>query len=251
MRKILKIGAEVESSNTVGYVKLSTVEGLTLIGVQFQTVGGRGANLSATMVPSGLVGYDWDSFEGGDQMYCWDPAQQGYAIIYTYAGDTVPEWVPATMAGKWMDENMEAVSDPIALGEGVWIESTAQSANIIVLGEVNTNAVQKALGYGLNLVANPYPKALDVNSATYTGLVGFDWDSFEGGDQMYCWDPAQQGYAIIYTYAGDSVPEWVPATMAGKWMDENMEAVSDPIPVGGAVWIESTTATEASVRFTY
>lgn len=125
------IGAEVESSNTVGYMKLSTVEGLNLIGVQLQTVGGNGSNLSATMAISGLVGYDWDAFSGGDEMLVWDKEAQGYSTSYVYAGDSVPaaitEALGYDLSGKWMDGDMLPVSEPIPVGGAVWIDSKTES----------------------------------------------------------------------------------------------------------------------------
>ena len=251
--------AEVVSSNIVGYSKVSTVAGLNLIGVQFQAVGANGvSDLNATMTPAGLVGFDWDNGEGGDQLYVWDPSAQGYATIYTYAGDAVPAEITNDLgydlSGKWMDNNLFPIDEPPALGDGLWIESTATSAGITVSGEVNTNAVTKTLVPGLNLVANPYPKALNVNDATYSGLVGFDWENGEGGDQLYVWNPELQGYSIIYTYAGDSVPAEITTDLgydlSGKWMDNNLIPVDEPIPINGAVWIEST-AINGSVTFTY
>ena len=255
------VKAEVTSSNTVGYQKLSTVAGLNLLGVQFQTVGGTGSNLSENMALSGLVGFDWSEFAGGDQMYVWDKTAQGYSTIYTYAGDSVPADITTALgydlSGKWMDASMLPVTEPIALGEGLWVDSTAsEEATIVVSGEVNTNAVTKTIVSGLNLIANPYPKAFDVNSATYTGLVGFDWSEFAGGDQMYVWNKTAQGYSTIYTYAGDSVPADITTALgydlSGKWMDASMLPVSEPIPVGEAVWIDtSTESSSASVSFTY
>ena len=247
------------SSNIVGYAKVSTVTGLNLVGVQFQAIGGNGvSDLNATMAPSGLVGFDWDAGEGGDQLYVWDVANQYYATTYTYAGDSVPAEITQDLgydlSGKWMDGNMEPIAEMPALGDGLWIESTAASAEIVVSGEVNTNAVTKTLVPGLNLIANPYPKALNINDATYSGLVGFDWDAGEGGDQLYVWKQDEQYYATTYTYAGDSVPAEITQDLgydlSGKWMDGNMEPVVDPIPINGAVWIEST-ALNGTVTFTY
>ena len=251
--------AEVYSSNIVGYQKLSTVAGLNLIGVQFQAIGGAGvSDLNSTMTPSGLVGFDWENGEGGDQLYVWDQEGQYYATIYTYAGDSVPseisEELGYDLSGKWMDNDMLPIAEPPSLGDGLWIESTAVSAEIVVSGEVNTNSVTKSVIPGLNLVANPFPKALNVNDATYSGLVGFDWENGEGGDQLYVWNQEEQYYSTIYTYAGDSVPEEITEELgydlSGKWMDNDMLPVEEPIPVGGAIWIEST-AENGTVTFNY
>ena len=127
--------AEVVSSNIVGYAKVSTVTGLNLIGVQFQAIGGNGvSDLNATMAPSGLVGFDWENGEGGDQMYVWDPAAQGYATIYTYAGDSVPAEITQDLgydlSGKWMDNDMLPVDEPIPVGGAIWIESTALNGTV-------------------------------------------------------------------------------------------------------------------------
>jgi len=250
--------ADVYSSNIVGYTKVSTGPQLNLIGLCFQPVGGNGTTtINDTISSSGLVGFDWDLGEGGDQMYIWDATAQGYAFSYTYAGDSVPEAITTELgydlSGKWMDGDLLPVSVPADLGSGIWIESSALAATVVLAGEVSSNeTVTVAIGPQLNLVANPYPTALNVNSATYTGLVGFDWDLGEGGDQMYVWDAGAQGYSASYTYAGDSVPEAITTELgydlSGKWMDGDLLPVSTPIPVGGAMWIQSTTSS-GSVTF--
>ena len=243
----------------MGYSKVSTIAGLNLIGVQFQAVGANGlSDLNATMSPSSLVGYDWENFEGGDQLYVWDVENQYYATTYTYAGDSVPAEITDALgydlSGKWMDGNMEPIAETPSLGDGLWIESTAVSAEIVMSGEVNTNSVTKTIVPGLNLVANPYPKALNINDVTYAGLTGYDWENFEGGDQLYVWKQDEQYYATTYTYAGDSVPAEITDALgydlSGKWMDGNMEPVDVPIPINGAIWIEST-ALNGTVTFTY
>ena len=245
------------SSNIVGYQRVDLAQGLNLVGVQFQPVGGNGtAVINEILTVSGINGYDWDNFADGDEMDIFDPAAQGYTTFYQYAGDSVPDTITQMLgydlSGKWMDASMQPVSDPTDLGDGVWIKTSSSAASITLSGEVSTNSFTKTLSIGLNLVANPYPEEWDINSATYSGLTGYDWDNFAEGDEMDLFDSDAQGYTTFYFYAGDSVPATITQMLgydlSGKWMDSSMQPVSTPIPVGGAIWIK-TSSSSARVTF--
>lgn len=125
------------------------------------------------------------------------------------------------------------------------------SSNIVGYTKLTTGANLNLIGLCMQPVGGTGTTTInDIMSSS--GLVGFDWDALEGGDLMYIWNPTAQGYSTIYTYAGDSVPEAITTELgydlSGKWMDGDLAPVATPIPVGGAMWIQSTTSS-GSVAF--
>jgi len=199
----------------------------------------------------------------------WDPAAQGYPVFYTWTGPDA-ESVGGTEAGtnnKWVDlgtwEGDVATLPEIAIpvGGAAWIlRTTASEASVTFAGQVKTTATELALSQGFNMFANSMPIALSMNTAsqvTYTGLAGIsDWNAMTGGDQLMIWDPAAQGYPVFYTWTGPDA-ESVGGTEAGtnnKWVDLGTwegDVATLPeitIPVGGAAWLQRTSAGVASIN---
>ena len=236
--------AEVVSSNIVGYSKLDLANGFTMVGVPFQQVGTENTASVQNIKASGLAGFDWVAFDGGDTLLIWDPSQQMYPTELVYSGDTqtaemVDMGVPA---GVWFDMATFAPADmELANGSAVWIVGSTATGTVTLSGEVPTNAAPVQLVAGFNMVANPYPKAAAINDVvSCSGLVGFDWVAFDGGGTLLIWDPAQQMYPTELVWSGDTqtaemVDMGVPA---GVWFDMATFAPADTeIPVGGAFWI--------------
>jgi len=261
--------AQVESVNIVGYSTTSLENGFNMVGVNFEAVGGGAADLNNVVIPDGLAGIsDWDNFTGGDQLLIWDPAAQGYPVFYTWTGPNA-ESVGGCEAGtnnKWVDLNtwnLDVATLPvidIPVGGAAWVlRTTVGLASLTFSGQVKTTATQVALEQGFNMFANTMPVSLNANNAsqvTFTGLAGIsDWDNFTGGDQLLIWDPAAQGYPVFYTWTGPNA-ESVGGCEAGtnnKWVDLNtwnLDVATLPvidIPVGGAAWLQRTTAGAASI----
>ena len=238
--------AEVVSSNIVGYSKLDLANGFTMVGVPFQQVGTENTVSVQDIKASGLTGFNWDTFEsGGDTLLIWDPTQQMYPTEFIYTGDTETEAMTGMgiPAGVWFDMATFAPADlDVENGSAVWIVSEGANGVVTLSGEVPTNAVPVQLVTGFNMVANPYPKATDVNDIfTVSGLTGFNWDTFEsGGDTLLIWDPAQQMYPTEFIYTGDTQTEAMAGMgiPAGVWFDMATFAPAvQEIPVGGAFWI--------------
>ena len=106
-------GAEVVSSNVVGYYKLNLANGYTQIGVQLQNVGDDAGTIGLNDLSfNGLTGYDWDAGTPGDSITIWDSASQSYAATYYWTA-----------------------TDPFELGIGsnVWFdESALAKANVTI-----------------------------------------------------------------------------------------------------------------------
>lgn len=246
------VGMAVESVNTVGYTTVDVASGgFTLFGVQFQEISGSGTiNIQDVVDTSGLVGFDWVSFTGGDQLLIWNPAVQGYAQQYTWV-DADPYFMVGAV-DVWVDPGTFApVTVDLDVGSAFWISSSGTGATATHAGEVpaDPTGVSSTLYEGFTLLSNPYPTALNINTdVTYTGLAGFDWVSFTGGDQLLLWDPTSQGYAQQYTWV-DADPYFMVGAV-NVWVDPGTFAPVDvSVPVGGAFWVQKTTAAAGNVQY--
>ncbi len=233
-------GAEVVSSNIVGYNKVNLVKGFTQIGVQFQNVGTDDQSIGLNDLQfTGLVGFDWDEFVAGDTLTIWDPTTQTYANTYSWSGVRSEDYdVPANV---WFDEAELAEADvPLSAGDSVFVNSSSQETpTATVAGEVMSDAaVTIQLSKGFTQFANPYPVAVKINDISFSGLTGFDWSEFVATDTLTIWDPSTQTYPNTYSWSGEGSEDYdVPANV---WFDEAELAEADvTIPVGGTVFINS------------
>ena len=241
-------GAEVVSSNVVGYEKVNLVKGFTQIGVQFQNVGATDGSIMLNDLSfSGLAGYDFDNFLTGDTVTMWDAASQSYSVTYSWSGNGSTEY--AIPANVWFDEGefTGQAEVPLEAGSSVFVRSAA-AAGMTQAGEVIGGAtVKKDLSKGFTQLANPFPVAFDINDATYEGLAGYDFDNFLTGDTLTMWDAATQSYSVTYSWSGNGSTEY--AIPANVWFDEGDftgQAVVD-IPVAGSIFIKA--ANGGSVTF--
>lgn len=240
-------GAEVVSSNIVGYDKINLSEGFNLVGIQFQTVGAT-SDLSrkiatiATLDDS-MSGYD-DGYEYATQMQVWDPGTASYTI-YGWAG-TSPGDIDGMdeLNNQWLDFNTEETDETIQVMNGVWIK--AEKAGTMTLsGQVLQADTPQTinLAEGFNIVANPYP--VEVKIAEFGKLdatmSGYD-DGYEYATQMQVWNPATASYTI-YGWAGTSPGEIDGmSALNNQWLDFNTEETTDTLPIGAAVWIKAEKA---------
>ena len=241
-------GAEVVSSNIVGYNKVNLYPGLTMAGIQFQAIGDSNREIDIQDVVSieGLTGFDWDSFDGGDQMIIWSPSDQLYTTTYVWS-DADP--FGAGTENKWIDDSFSPAEDVLKTGDAVFFNSSSdKTLTAVFSGEVSdmTAAISLHVSPGLTMLANPFPFELKINeNMTPSGLVGFDWDSFDGGDQLIVWNPEEQLYDETYIWS-DSDP--FGTGTQNKWIDDSFSPAEASIPVGGAFFI-NTSGEGGSISF--
>ena len=220
-----------------------------MIGTCFQAVGVENEISVQDIKAKGLTGVDWTfATEAGDTLSVWSSADQGYLTTLYYTGDEASEAMANNGAepGQWFDMEAYAASDLVLKpGDAFWIESTSASATVTQAGEVPTDAPVISIVPGLNMIANPYPKAVAVNDLfTATGLTGVDWTfQTEAGDTLAIWDPEEQAYLVTLYYTGDTASQAMTDNGAepSTWFDMESYATAETvIPVGGAFWIQSS-----------
>jgi len=258
------VAADGVPSNIVGYGTTPLSKGMNMVGVNFKEVGKPSGDLQTLFLPSGLVGVNWGTLLGGDQLMVWDPAAQGYPIFYTWTGaDADTELGETGVANKWVDLNTFdgtpstlPVID-LSVGGAAWIVTESASASFISHGEVKEDATGIPLLAGMNMIANTLPIDINLNSGTkmvFNGLAAVDWGTLLGGDQLMVWDSTAQGYPIFYTWTGaDADTELGETGVSNKWVDLNtFDGTSATVPVidlsiNGAVWVVRSTGSSASV----
>ena len=157
----------IESANTVGYLNNNgTIAGLNMVAPGFQDVGFTTTKLSGLKVTNasgGEVGTGTcvinliDEIGNTLKSYSW--ASQGRGTNKTWG---------------W-EENGTRVDDTVVFGRGVGLLFTAETAGDTVksAGEVNLSSVTNSETVaGLNIVANPFPTSLKLNTLKVTTAAG-------------------------------------------------------------------------------
>ena len=222
-----------------------------MIGTAFQNVGVENAISVQDIQGAGLTGFDFTfATTAGDTLMIWDSGAQAYLTTLYYTGDSDDSGLMAGFGLEpktWFDSSTFTKSDLVLEnGDAFWVMSSAANATVTIAGEVPTDANAVTLVQGLNMVANPYPKATKVNDLfTVTGLTGFDFTfATTAGDTLMIWDQDAQAYLTTLYYTGDSDDSGL---MAGfglepkTWFDSStFQTAETEIPAGGAFWIMSS-----------
>ncbi len=231
-------GADVVSSNIVGYNKIQLVEGYNLVGAQFVAVGGEERDLSTSFVlDESFAGYT-GGYKAMNKLQVCDPVHNSYPTSGG-AGDSGTKVAEdPDLDYTWVDADCEAVDgESVPPTEGVWI--IAEKAGVaLVSGEVVTENKTLELVEGYNTVCNPYP--MEVPVSTFGRLD----DSFAGYTSGYkavtklqVWDGVHNSYTT-YGWAGDSGTKVDDdPDLDYTWVDADCEETDATIPVGAAVWI--------------
>ena len=240
-------GAEVVSSNIVGYHKINLVKGYNLVAPQFVPVGATTLTRDISTIgvlDDTMAGYDEDYFYA-TEMKVWDPTKQDY-VNYGWAG-TSPEEIDnmPELNNTWLDSTTEETDETVDVGQGFWVKA-GTAGTMTISGEVPSENNIPAGGLvvdlvpGFNMIANPYPMEVPISTfgTLDASMAGYDEDYFYA-TEMKVWDPTKQDY-VNYGWAGtspgeiDNMPE-----LNNTWLDSTTEETSDKIPQGAAVWIKA------------
>lgn len=237
--------AEVVSSNIVGYEKVNLVQGFNMVGLQFQYVGDPSdttRNISDFgSLDSTFSGYDAD-YSYATEMRVWDSTRQGY-VYYGWSGSSGTD-IDSDPAydNQWLDSATEITDETLPVGAGVWIKAE-KAGSITISGQVVNSDMTVSLVQGFNLVANPYPQAVDVAKfgTLDSSFAGYDAD-YSYATEMRIWDPARQSY-VYYGWSGTSGTDIDgDSSYDNQWLDSATEITTETIPFGAAVWIKAEKA---------
>ena len=139
---------------------------------------------------------------------------------------------------KWYDmvDDSTPSAASVAASEGAWY-ICRNATTLTVAGEVGTNSVEVSIRNGYNLMANPFPAPLTLNSDS------IDWDAMGvvGGldqgtsDNIQLWSGT--GYTTYWFYDATGTEDEDPA-YDKKWYDmvDDSTPSDASIPSGAGVW---------------
>ena len=187
--------------------------GLTIVGQQFQAIGGGDLNIQT------ILGDNMS--EGGmDMLRIWNGS--GYDI-YNYFTET--DDINGDGSAAWGNEDWEPVDVTIPAGTGMWLDAQNEST-LTFSGEVGGNTV--TFEGGLNLVIPPQPKTINIQDIKAEGLV-------EGGmDALRIWNGTSYD---IYYYFADT--DDINGDGSAAWGNEDWEPVDVTIPAGTGMWLDA------------
>ena len=229
-------GADVVSSNIVGYQKLTLQAGYNLIANGFRVVGSDTAPALQDMFSdaasnaTGTLGQDT-----ADNILVWTGT--GYTTYWFYDATGTDDEDP-DYDKKWYDTIDESTpsSAGIDAADGAWYIGR-NATTLTIAGEVSKSAVSVDLQNGYNLIANPFPAALTLNdpsidwsSMGVTGTLGQDT-----ADNILVWTGT--GYTTYWFYDATGTDDADP-DYDKKWYDTIDESTpsSASIPAGVGVW---------------
>lgn len=214
--------ADVVSKNVVGYytVKLNT-PGYSMIGINFNSIGGTGIPIQDLFLPSSLYPGEgeWD-LDNCDQIIVWDNTQQGYVTFSYFDQGSGP---------TWYDENYDEAATIMEPGVAFWFyRPTANGEEYVkIVGQVDErSSIDRSFlpGYSVFSKSFPVEKLIGEEIEGYPGEVEWDIDNC---DTITIWDNEVSGYKTYYYMDQGSGP---------AWYDENYDPVSENFLVGTAAW---------------
>lgn len=205
--------ASVTSENIVGYKTVALTNGLNLVGVSWQSIGGdKSITLSELIDTSSLTSYSADGATPGDSIDLWDPitSEWGAKVYYIDQPTVGPEY-----ADTWMTASFVPTNPVVSTGVGFWVRLQSASAAVTLVGEVPATDTTVSFLEGLNLAANPFPYTRTWAEMTGTGLTSYSADGSTPGDSIDTWDAASGDWGQKLYYIDQPT---VGAQFADTWM---------------------------------
>ena len=242
--------AQVESVNIVGYDTKALVAGdFNMLGGTFNGVGKAGYSLNRDFKGENLTaGADSTT---ADTISIHNAATGIYTTYYLFEGDgDYPAGWYKVGAESWFDDDYP---DGLPAGTAFWYVSKATTVNAKVTfsGEVPMDAsYTKNLVRGdFNMIASPYPVALDLNDATQVTLTGATAGASSAtADTISIHDATTGIYTTYYLFEGDGdYPAGWYKVGAESWFSDDYP---DGLPAGTPFWYVAKAGTgDFSITF--
>jgi hypothetical protein len=151
---------------------------------------------------------------------------------------------PIPGAVGWGDGDQTLITMTLPAGRGFWAK-TANGAKVCVPGEVVAASDNKVttVANTMDLFANVYPVAVDIQDITLQGTVAY------GQDWIKFWNPATSKYVFAYywneLYADVEDDDPIPGAVG--WGDGEQTIIEKTIPAGQGFWAK--TANSVNIVF--
>ena len=235
-------GEGIESANTVGYSTTAVAANTWyMAGVQFtDTATGTGISLQDFVKGDFEAKSFWDN-EADIAPLIQIFGSSGYTPYYYFsdAADGADE------VTAWANGDGDAVNLTLNPGQALWFKNPTAACNVTFAGQVLTAGTKDiaCTAGSWNMIANPYPTALELNSEKITWNVTAKsfWDN-EADIAPLIQVYSTSGYTPYYYFndAADGADE------VTAWANGDGDAVSVSIPVGAALWFKASDATVVS-----
>ena len=212
----------VVSVNEVGYQQLDLVAGFNLVAPQFVEIGSDSIGIQSLR-----LGVADEDATGGDCIDILDENGNPIESFYWFPA----EWIGTDMSG-WLDAETGLLSET-GLENGVSVNvHSEQETSLMVHGEVQMADVGRSVTFGYNMMGNPYPVSIGIQSIQ---LCVPDEDA-SGGDCLNVLDENGNPVASYYWFPG----EWIGSETSG-WLDAETGELSDvKILPGQGLLLDST-----------
>ena len=268
----------------MGYAGSNLLEnGSKAVGVNF--IGINGTPGSTTLTGLTVTGYtlpevEYETFLGAVVAMKLDGGgktvedDQGQPIIWTWADWYEMDYDANKLVRKmgWQNSNFEFIGQenwegvmvpdvPLAMGEGVWVQSDSAQWKIQCAGQVYDAAVPiTLLENGSKFCANPCPANIGLSKTFVAGytLPEVEYETFLGAVVAMKLDGGgktvedDQGQPIIWTWADWYEMDYDTNKLVRKmgWQNSNFEFVGQenwegvmvpdiPLAIGEGVWVQS------------
>ena len=230
-------GAEVVSSNIVGYQKITLYPGLNMIGGLFQGVGtGQSLTLQAQFSDDATKSKFGTGDDVADTIMTYDGEHQEYDKTYYFYAD--PDNPDPVYDYTWDDTSTDDITpDSLAGAKGGWYRNRANAAiQLTMAGEVPTNAVYTfTLEPGLNFVANPYPQEIALNGQFFSVDHPVYGTGDDVADTIMTYDGEHQEYDKTYYFYAD--PDNPDPAYDYTWDDTATDDITDfAVQPGQGFW---------------
>ena len=241
-------GAEVISSNIVGYNKITLHPGMNMIGGLFQGVGtGEALSLNGQFANDATVSTAGGGADEADTIMTFDALTQNYnPAYYFYYEDGGSE----EENNKWIDPfTDEPTDDSVSEGSGGWYRNRSSSTiQLQMTGEVPTNRTYQVTLYpGMNFVVNPYPAPIAMNGTSFTVTGVTAGGGADEADTIMTFNASTQNYNPAYYFYyedGGSDEE------NNKWIDPfTDEPTDDTLDPGIGFWYRYRGTGTATLTF--
>ena len=244
----------ITSANTVGYSGATINAGQWyLVGVQFADVASKAEtadfnSLVSTTCTPGAYG-DGSDFTMGNAPMIQVLKANGTGYDFYYYINDADDGNGNYTATEWVDDqgyNLSAAAAQ-ALSKGFWFKShTAGTLNCAGQVSALSSFERNVPGGQFEIVANPYPVALNLNAPTTSGFTPGaygDGSDFTMGNAPMIQVLKANGTGYDFYYYINDADDGNGNYTATEWVDDQGYNLTDTqVGVGAAFWIKSITA---------
>ena len=232
----------VSSSNIVGYNTVELPNQYTVLGVNFNGIGGGELSLQdAVPYVAGMT--KGNNIASADQIQIQNVSSGGYDTYYMSNGKN--------LEGKWAKGGTTTPTEvTITSGQAFWYirKSTDTTLSLTLAGEVGVLAsADEPIDLTYKLIANPYPVDLPLNDGIpyVTGMT--KGNNIASADQIQIQN-ATGGYDTYYMSNGKNAKGNTVDGLEGKWaVAGSTTKATASIPAGKGAWFIRKGSTDFSI----